>query len=327
MQLYKIYKKGNYIYFEYADTEGRIIKKRYSALYLTYEKEDSVFKINHKNKGIVLVVEINSGLDELGTPYTEAQLETFLDENTSHLGSAGGGGAGDASASNQVSQTAVLNTLLKPANTLNAVKTIIDPLPIGTNSLGTVGLNTGSNTIGAVTNINLDVALSTRLKPADTLAGVTTVAAVTAITNALPTGNNTIGNTNQTITTAEFAKITDGTNTATVKASLGESSRTDKSLVVSLKANQASVGNVLGTITTALTSQVAIPINLERKGFEIFNNSTGDLIIGIGITPTLTQGFLLSPQSMYSTLPMMTFTGDVNIIGATIGQQFTYIEY
>jgi hypothetical protein len=40
---------------------------------------------------------------------------------------------------------------------------------------------------------NLDVALSTRLKPADTLAGVTTVAAVTAITNALPAGTNNVG--------------------------------------------------------------------------------------------------------------------------------------
>lgn len=48
----------------------------------------------------------------------------------------------------------------------------------------------------AVTNAgltNLDVALSTRLKPADTLAGVTTVTAVTAITNALPAGTNRIG--------------------------------------------------------------------------------------------------------------------------------------
>lgn len=40
---------------------------------------------------------------------------------------------------------------------------------------------------------NLDVAISTRLKPADTLAGVTTVAAVTAITNPLPAGTNAIG--------------------------------------------------------------------------------------------------------------------------------------
>ena len=40
---------------------------------------------------------------------------------------------------------------------------------------------------------NLDVALSTRLKAADTLSGVTTVAAVTSITNALPTGSNLLG--------------------------------------------------------------------------------------------------------------------------------------
>lgn len=69
---------------------------------------------------------------------------------------------------------------------------------IGTN--GTVAINaalpTGANTIGAVTNTNLDVLLSTRLKPADTLTAVTTVttvSAVTAITNALPVGANVIG--------------------------------------------------------------------------------------------------------------------------------------
>jgi hypothetical protein len=52
---------------------------------------------------------------------------------------------------------------------------------------------------------NLDVALSTRLKAADTLAGVTTVAAVTAITNALPAGNNNIGD-------VDIASIAAGTN-------------------------------------------------------------------------------------------------------------------
>jgi hypothetical protein len=40
---------------------------------------------------------------------------------------------------------------------------------------------------------NLDVALSTRLKPADTLAGVTIVGSVTTLTDALPIGANTIG--------------------------------------------------------------------------------------------------------------------------------------
>jgi hypothetical protein len=65
-----------------------------------------------------------------------------------------------------------------------------------------VTVTSGSITANAGTNLNtsnLDVALSTRLKPADTLAAVTTVGtvttvgAVTAITNALPAGTNVIG--------------------------------------------------------------------------------------------------------------------------------------
>lgn len=55
-----------------------------------------------------------------------------------------------------------------------------------------VNIQDGGNSI-TIDNANLDVLLSTRLKPADTLAGVTTVAAVTAITNALPAGTNIMG--------------------------------------------------------------------------------------------------------------------------------------
>jgi hypothetical protein len=44
-----------------------------------------------------------------------------------------------------------------------------------------------------IDNANLDATISSRLKPADTLTGVTTVAAVTAITNALPAGTNRLG--------------------------------------------------------------------------------------------------------------------------------------
>ena len=87
-----------------------------------------------------------------------------------------------------------------------------NPLPTGTNTIGAVNIAssqtiavtqatasnlnatiTGTVTANAGTNLstsNLDVALSTRLKPADTLAGVT---AVGSITNALPAGTNTIG--------------------------------------------------------------------------------------------------------------------------------------
>lgn len=54
-----------------------------------------------------------------------------------------------------------------------------------------LALETGGNLAGIkVKTDNLDVLLSTRLKPADTLAGVT---AVGAITNALPPGANLLG--------------------------------------------------------------------------------------------------------------------------------------
>lgn len=92
-----------------------------------------------------------------------------------------------------------LSTRLKPADTLAAVTnlaTIAGTAPAfgtGARSASTQRVTVATDDVVPITNANLDVALSTRLKPADTLAGVTTVTAVTAITNALPTGTNSIG--------------------------------------------------------------------------------------------------------------------------------------
>lgn len=62
----------------------------------------------------------------------------------------------------------------------------------GTNlNTSALALESGGNLAAVHTNTNnLDVALSTRLKPADTLTAVTTLG---SITNALPTGSNTLG--------------------------------------------------------------------------------------------------------------------------------------
>lgn len=98
---------------------------------------------------------------------------------------------------------------------------------------------------------NIDVLLSTRLKPSDTLTAVTTVSAVTAITNALPAGTNTIGNTNMTLATAQFNKITDGTNTTAVKAASTVNAATDPSLVVQISKNSPQLQTVgAGTAAT-----------------------------------------------------------------------------
>lgn len=81
-----------------------------------------------------------------------------------------------------------LSTRTKPADTQTVGGTV-------TANLGTIAGVATEATLALVKakTDNLDVALSTRLKPADTLAAVTTVAAVTAITNALPAGTNRLG--------------------------------------------------------------------------------------------------------------------------------------
>lgn len=110
-----------------------------------------------------------------------------------------------------------VNTLLKPASTLAGVTTvgtvssvtaIANALPTGTNSIGQVTANAGTNlntsllaldsTVAKDSSLStLNTSVNTLLKPASTLAAVTTVgtvSSVTAIANALPAGDNNIGN-------------------------------------------------------------------------------------------------------------------------------------
>ncbi len=127
----------------------------------------------------------------------------------------------------------------------------------------TVTANAGTN----LNTSNLDVALSTRLKPADTLAGVTTVStvnAVTAITNALPAGTNVIGHV-----------ITDSGLINTVpKTSCGNTLATGSALAAvptsSTLLTSASTACVVAavffntngsTATVTLTDNTATPIN------------------------------------------------------------------
>lgn len=89
-----------------------------------------------------------------------------------------------------------LSTRLKAADTLAAVTNLAQlggqavAMGTGTRSAGTLRVTVATDDVVPVTNANLDVALSTRLKPADTLAAVT---ALGSITGALPAGTNNIG--------------------------------------------------------------------------------------------------------------------------------------
>jgi hypothetical protein len=161
---------------------------------------------------------------------------------------------------------AQISTLTPQTNALTDAQLRASAVAISASSLP---LPTGAATSANQTTI--DNSINTLLKPASTLTAVTTVGAVTSITNALPSGNNnigdvdiasalptgtnTIGNVNQTLATAGFSKITDGTNTmptgdantraifykltdgtnnATIKAASTAAATADPSLVVSM---------------------------------------------------------------------------------------------
>lgn len=84
-----------------------------------------------------------------------------------------------------------LSTRLKPADTLAAVTSLTQfngqaiALNTGVRSVGTLRVTVATDDLVPVSNAgltNLDVVLSTRLKPADTLAAVTTVTTVSTVT-------------------------------------------------------------------------------------------------------------------------------------------------
>ena len=157
-----------------------------------------------------------------------------------------------------------LSTRLKAADTLagvTAVGSITNALPAGTNSIGQVTANAGTN----LNTSNLDVALSTRLKPADTLAGVT---AVGSITNALPAGTNVIGG------------------------------------VTLPKASTAS----RSAFTASSDTQIAAA-STSRQSISIFNVGPAILYIGFGSTAVSTSDFT------YKLNPADTYVANTNEIG------------
>lgn len=105
MQIYKVYKKGNYNYFEWTDAAGRNHKKRYASLRLTYLKGETTFDIFYHSEtkiaSCVHNIEFTSSLDESGAVLSEVNLQKFLDETTSPSG-------GSATSANQELQTAEL---------------------------------------------------------------------------------------------------------------------------------------------------------------------------------------------------------------------------
>lgn len=83
-----------------------------------------------------------------------------------------------------------------------------------------------------------------------------------------------------------------------------------------------------GTITSGGTAQTAIASNAVRKGFELQNQSTGNLWFSTLATAVQGQPSVLLPPGAYYETPLGgAGTGAVSIIGATTGQAFMAREW
>ncbi len=156
------------------------------------------------------------------------------------------------------------------------------PVPIS----GTVTANAGTNlntsllaldsTVAKDASLTtLNTSVNTLLKPASTLAAVTTVStvtAVTAITNALPTGTNALGTVGVTTTST--------------------------SSVTSVNGN---AGNVQLLASTA-----------GRRQATFYNESTGTLYLKLGTTSSITSYTVQVPPSGYYELPLPCYTGEID---------------
>ena len=214
-------------------------------------------------------------------------------------GSAGGGTS--ATAPNQVTGNASLASIDAKVPPLGqALITASTPvvLPISQITALTPPTNTG---------YALDTSVNSLLKPASTLAAITTIG---AIAGALPTGGNTIGNVNQTIGTAAFTKVTDGTNTAVVKGSSIAAVAADSALVVTVSpnGNQATATNQATTNASLSSMSVdiaAIKINtakISQFSFQLAEDTPGtvfliktDTIAGTSVNINVATGLAYTP--------------------------------
>lgn len=272
---------------------------------------------------------------------------------------------GAATSALQSTQDTSINSLLKPASTLAAVTTvgavtaITNALPTGANVIGgvtqsgtwnvnnvsgTISLPTGAST--SVLQTTQDTSINTLLKPASTLAAVTTVGtvtAVTAITNALPTGTNTIGNVNQTLATAGFSKTTDGTNTAGVTAASTSPVAATPASVVTISPNTSTVATAIAKAQNAAfaASDVGISALGVRRDVNTVASTAGNYAnitvdqfgnmkavgdIGSGVADTTTSFPVKTGAVFNATLPTVTTGQRVDNQADSRGRMFIALD-
>jgi len=207
---------------------------------------------------------------------------------------------------------------------ISGTVTVGSALPAGTNRIGVVTIGAGTVTIGAgtaqigsvtasISNFPATQAVSLTTLPA-LVAGTAQIGSVTAsISGTVPISISsvTVGN---SVTIGSLPALTAGT------AQIG-------SVTASISANPSgALTTRFGSVTTANTAQITTAVtNTSRKYLFAQNISIGSVTMGIGFSPTTTQGIQLSAGSGI-VFDSFCPTGAVYWLGATTGAAWSILE-
>lgn len=175
-------------------------------------------------------------------------------------------------------------------------------LPTGAS---TSALQTSGNASLASIDSDIDVALSTRASSANQTNGTQT------------------------------SRVTDGTNTASVKAASTAAAASDPALVVAISPNNtiSATTNVPLTASSpnvasvGITSASAVAASATRKGLILCNNSINTIYIGIGATAVIGSGITLYPGGTFQMESSCLSTAAINAIATGAASSMSYQEF
>jgi hypothetical protein len=165
--------------------------------------------------------------------------------------------------------------------------------------------------------LNLDVPLSTRLKPADTLAGVTTVGSITnpvSIAGTVPVSGTVTANqgTAAVVGNAWPIEVTDGTTVTTVKPATTAPVSTDKALVVTLHPFSPTPLQSFSTVPFAALVGLNTTSLLTISGSAVGPSSTVNITVTSLGNPANNLVFEVQcSDTVFRTMPLLVLTGSL----------------
>jgi hypothetical protein len=246
---------------------------------------------------------------------------------------------------------------------ISGTVTVGSALPAGTNRIGVVTVGAGTVTIGAgtaqigsvtasISNFPATQAVSLTTLPA-LVAGTAQIGSVTASISGTVPVSGTFFQATQPASLASLPALAAGTNqigsvTASISGTVPisiSSVTVGNSVTIgslpALAAGTAQIGSVtasilanpsgalttrFGSVTTANTAQITTAVtNTSRKYLFAQNISIGSVTMGIGFSPTTTQGIQLSAGSGI-VFDSFCPTGAVYWLGATTGAAWSILE-